>query len=57
MDDNNYVSVMSSGVFLTVCLSIAAIVTMQRTRSFVARFDHSISFKFFFFSMATEDIN
>ena len=56
MDDNNYVSVMSSGVFLTVCLSIAAIVTMQRTRSFVARFDHSISFKFFF-SMATEDLN
>ena len=28
----------------------------QRTRSFVA-FDHSISFKLFFFSMATEDIN
>ena len=56
MDDNNYVSVMSSGVFLTVCLSIAAIVTIQRTRSFVARFDHSISFKFFF-SMATEDLN
>ena len=57
VDDKNYVSVMC--LLMSFWLSVFRLLLSspsQRTRSFVA-FDHSISFKLFFFSMATEDIN
>ena len=50
MDDNNYVSVMSSGVFLTVCLSIAAIVTIAKNEVLCRSFRSQHLVQIFFFN-------